>query len=146
MLEGQRDHARGAGIEAHFFNAELVERRPDKVHPLGGQEERSQRRLRRGFFGGEGRRVMTEKHALIARILFMKTTERISVGLCPHFGTCGGCASQDVSYKDQLSAKESRLAELLAPFDLAIRPIIPSPDEFFYRNKMEFAFGGLKDM
>lgn len=34
----------------------------------------------------------------------------------------------------------------LQPFEpKSFLPLVPSPDEFFYRNKMEFAFGGLKD-
>ena len=35
---------------------------------------------------------------------------------------------------------------ILQPFDVeTFRSIVPSPDETYYRNKMEFAFGGLKD-
>jgi len=66
--------------------------------------------------------------------------------LCPHFGTCGGCASQDVPYADQLKAKEDRVRRAVEPFAPGeFRPILPSPDLYHYRNKMEFAFGGLKD-
>ena len=66
--------------------------------------------------------------------------------LCPHFGVCGGCATQNAPYAEQLAAKEARVRGLLAPFSAdEFRPIRPSPDVFHYRNKMEFAFGGLKD-
>lgn len=35
---------------------------------------------------------------------------------------------------------------MLQPFcPDGVLPLVPSPDEFHYRNKMEFAFGGLKD-
>lgn len=66
--------------------------------------------------------------------------------LCPHFGACGGCASQDVPYDRQLSIKDALVREAVAASSPAeIRPILPSPDVWYYRNKMEFAFGGLKD-
>lgn len=40
-----------------------------------------------------------------------------------------------------------RLRQALKPFcaEEQIRPIEPSPQLFYYRNKMEFAFGGLKE-
>ncbi|MBK8871751.1 MAG: 23S rRNA (uracil(1939)-C(5))-methyltransferase RlmD [Elusimicrobia bacterium] len=66
--------------------------------------------------------------------------------VCPHFGVCGGCASQDRPYLDQLAEKEEMVRRGLRPFfPRAIQFIVASPDIFFYRNKMEFAFGGLKD-
>lgn len=59
---------------------------------------------------------------------------------------CGGCATQDQPYAQQLVFKEDLIRRTLLPFSPQIfRPILPSPDEYFYRNKMEFAFGGLKD-
>lgn len=62
--------------------------------------------------------------------------------LCRHFGTCGGCDSQDKPYEEQLKAKESSLKELFSRFDIKeFRDIIPSPEIFNYRNKMEFAVG-----
>ncbi len=66
--------------------------------------------------------------------------------LCPHFGSCGGCTFQDVPYEQQVAAKDAQVRESVLPFSPAeVRPILPSPDVWFYRNKMEFAFGGLKD-
>ncbi len=66
---------------------------------------------------------------------------------CPHFGECGGCAFQHVAYKKQLELKEGYLSRTLAENGLIkegsplVSPITPSPDVYFYRNKMEFAFG-----
>lgn len=66
--------------------------------------------------------------------------------LCPHFGVCGGCATQDQPYAHQLAFKEDLIRRTLLPFSPKMfLPILPSPDTYFYRNKMEFAFGGLKD-
>jgi 23S rRNA (uracil1939-C5)-methyltransferase len=64
---------------------------------------------------------------------------------CKHFGQCGGCrceASQKpLPYATELQQKETRVHELLAAFEIdAWRPIIPSPEEWYYRNKMEYAF------
>lgn len=62
-------------------------------------------------------------------------------GPCRHFGLCGGCASQDVAYGEQLREKEARVRAVTAPFSPGrFEPIRPSPDVFYFRNKMEFAF------
>lgn len=59
---------------------------------------------------------------------------------------CGGCATQDQPYLQQLAFKEEMVRRVLAPYSpAAFLPLIPSPDIYFYRNKMEYAFGGLKD-
>ena len=67
---------------------------------------------------------------------------------CTHFGFCGGCRWQDVSYEDQLSLKESLVQTALKSKNLSpqkIEPILPSLDVFYYRNKMEFSFGSDRD-
>ena len=63
-------------------------------------------------------------------------------GLCKHFGLCGGCDSQDLPYERQLKDKETRLKELFSQFNIKeIKRIIPSPEIYYYRNKMEYAVG-----
>ena len=63
---------------------------------------------------------------------------------CPHFGLCGGCAYQTMSYENQLEVKKGLVKDLL---DNAIdgsyefEGIIGSPNQWAYRNKMEFSFG-----
>ncbi|MEE3258704.1 MAG: 23S rRNA (uracil(1939)-C(5))-methyltransferase RlmD [Candidatus Latescibacterota bacterium] len=67
---------------------------------------------------------------------------------CEHFGLCGGCRWQELTYQDQLKVKEQMVADALATSELAVpqlEPILPSPDPFFYRNKMEFSFGCDRD-
>lgn len=61
--------------------------------------------------------------------------------LCPHFGECGGCQSQDVAYSDQLAAKEKQLRELFGAFWHQDIPVMPSPGLWYYRNKLDFNFG-----
>ena len=58
--------------------------------------------------------------------------------LCPAFGRCGGCSRLDVSYADQLLAKEQQVAALfegIAPAG-ALLPILGMDDPFHYRNKV----------
>ena len=65
---------------------------------------------------------------------------------CPHFGTCGGCLFQNLDYARQLELKERHLRRTLFEKGLPgfeperILPVVPSPDVYHYRNKMEFAF------
>lgn len=63
---------------------------------------------------------------------------------CEHFGLCGGCTWQDLEYEQQLTFKRKQVAdclERLAHLDeVEVAPVIGSPQQFFYRNKMEFSF------
>lgn len=62
---------------------------------------------------------------------------------CPHFGVCGGCAYQTLSYENQKKVKEGQVRFLLENVveDLPWEGIKESPVDFGYRNKMEFSFG-----
>lgn len=60
---------------------------------------------------------------------------------CRHFGTCGGCASQGVPYENELQAKIESLQNSFKSITGGPSRIHPSPDIWFYRNKMEFSFG-----
>ena len=63
---------------------------------------------------------------------------------CDHFGVCGGCKWQQLSYEEQLKYKHQQVAENLKRIgktDLPeINSIIPSEKLINYRNKLEFAF------
>ena len=77
--------------------------------------------------------------------------------ICNHFYSCGGCTYQTVSYTNQLKLKEDMVKKVLknvVKFGSADESgessgipaidwegIIASPDQFRYRNKMEFTFG-----
>lgn len=63
---------------------------------------------------------------------------------CHHFGECGGCKWQHMSYESQLRFKEQvvrdcirRIARLNPDI---VQPIIGCADNFHYRNKLEFSF------
>ena len=64
--------------------------------------------------------------------------------VCGIFPRCGGCLYQSVPYEEQLKIKEDQLQRLLAPFideESVFDGIKASPNEWAYRNKMEFSFG-----
>lgn len=68
---------------------------------------------------------------------------------CPHFGVCGGCTYQNLPYEEQLKIKEGQVKELLDSVYInrgqqpsyQFEGIKASPNQFAYRNKMEFSFG-----
>ncbi len=63
---------------------------------------------------------------------------------CSHFDICGGCTWQDLQYEKQLHYKEKQVKDCLEHIGLfkefPVDQIIPAPDIFHYRNKMEFSF------
>ena len=66
---------------------------------------------------------------------------------CVHFGACGGCRLQEMSYEHQLDLKEhllkKKFASLLSHMT-AVHPILPCLPPWEYRNKMEFSFSNDK--
>lgn len=67
--------------------------------------------------------------------------------VCSIFPACGGCTYQTMSYEAQLQMKESQVKEMLdsaVKGDYEFQGILRSPQEFGYRNKMEFSFGDEK--
>jgi 23S rRNA (uracil1939-C5)-methyltransferase len=66
---------------------------------------------------------------------------------CPHFGECEGSDLQVLTYEKQLEIKENHLRQVLKRIggpdlaQIAISPMVPSVDRFFYRSKIEFSFG-----
>ncbi len=61
---------------------------------------------------------------------------------CAHFGICGGCKWQHMTYDAQLRYKEKRVRdafERIGGFDPdKIQPIVAAPSTQYYRNKLEF--------
>jgi 23S rRNA (uracil1939-C5)-methyltransferase len=59
---------------------------------------------------------------------------------CPYFGRCGGCAYQHIDYEHQLAIKWRQLRGALRRIgklkDVPMRPIIPSPRQYAYRNRI----------
>ena len=59
---------------------------------------------------------------------------------CPYFGRCGGCAYQHIDYAHQLEIKTRQVCDVLKRIgkldDVPMRPIIPSPLPYAYRNRV----------
>lgn len=56
--------------------------------------------------------------------------------ICRHFGICGGCATQDLPYAEEVLRKEAALAEALG----RAVTVVPSPREYHYRTRMDYVF------
>ena len=63
---------------------------------------------------------------------------------CEHFGVCGGCKWQHLSYAAQLRFKEKGVLHNLLHIGKIethqVLPILGVENPYFYRNKMEFSF------
>ncbi len=67
---------------------------------------------------------------------------------CIHFGVCGGCKWQNLSYEKQLEFKQEEVYNHIKRIggieDFETLPILGSPEAYFYRNKMEFSFSNAR--
>lgn len=93
-----------------------------------------------------GERVLAEivrqkKNWATARLLAVeeKSAQRVEPP-CPYFGRCGGCSYQHAAYSEQLSIKARQVEQTLRRVgrfeSVPMRPIVPSPKEFGYRNRI----------
>lgn len=68
--------------------------------------------------------------------------------VCSHFGVCGGCKWQSMTYEWQSFYKQKQVSDALTrliKIELPeIRTIIPSKKIYHYRNKLEFTFSNKK--
>ena len=75
---------------------------------------------------------------------FHKLSEHRETPVCSHFGTCGGCKWQHMSYNQQLFFKQNEVANNLLRIGKVelpkVTPILGCETPYFYRNKMEFSF------
>ncbi len=64
--------------------------------------------------------------------------------ICPYFGICGGCSLQHINYAAQLLAKKQQVIDLFERVgkiqNPPVRDVVAAPNEYNYRNKMEFSF------
>jgi tRNA/tmRNA/rRNA uracil-C5-methylase (TrmA/RlmC/RlmD family) len=69
-----------------------------------------------------------------------KTSPNRVEARCPYFGRCGGCAYQHISYPHQLEIKSRQVHDSLRRIGklqgIPMRPIVPSPLEYAYRNRI----------
>ena len=63
---------------------------------------------------------------------------------CPHFGVCGGCDFQHMSYTEELWAKRCRVQDALKRLggtDVEVEEILGAKDPLHYRNKSQYPVG-----
>jgi len=81
-------------------------------------------------------------------IKFHHYSEKRIEAKCEHYGLCGGCKWQIMPYSDQLMYKQKQVVdnfERIGKLDTSnINPILPSDEQYFYRNKLEFTFSNKK--
>jgi len=88
-------------------------------------------RKRKGYFLGK------------AQHFHRRSTDRVQP-FCSHFGLCGGCKWQHLSYPAQLRHKQQQVEDAMqriAQVEVGeFRPILGSEHQQYYRNKLEFTF------
>ena len=77
-------------------------------------------------------------------IKFHKYSEDRVEPFCEHFGVCGGCKWQHLSYEAQMTHKDEMVKsaiQRIGKIDVSIfDDIMPCEETTYYRNKLEFAF------
>jgi 23S rRNA (uracil1939-C5)-methyltransferase len=75
----------------------------------------------------------------------LKESTEVVEPMCPYFGECGGCYFQNLDYRAQLKYKRQQVIENLERLGGFENPLVletlPSPEQYYYRNKMEYSFG-----
>lgn len=78
----------------------------------------------------------------------VRASPRRAEVFCAHFSVCGGCKWQHVDYKVQLEFKQQQVVDSLQRIGGLsfpdVRPIIPSADTTYYRNRLDFTFSNKK--
>jgi len=86
---------------------------------------------RRGYFEAEPTR-------------WIEKSKQRTEPVCDHFGVCGGCKWQHLSYQGQIDFKEKGVVHNLKHIGKVevqeILPIAGVTNPYYYRNKMEFSF------
>ncbi len=86
-----------------------------------------------------------KRHFAFGRQTDLKSSSPLRITpRCSHFLICGGCSWQYLPYSEQLKYKARFVSDAIERIGkleaVEIDPIIPSADEFYYRNKMEYSF------
>ena len=74
----------------------------------------------------------------------IRPSEHRTNAFCQHFGICGGCKWQHMTYEAQLQFKQKSVVDALqrlAKIDTSFaEAILPSKESKYYRNKLEYTF------
>lgn len=122
-------------LERPVYGGEVMGRLPDAravFVPFGLPGEQVRVRL-----------VEEKKHFARAQLLeVLNPAPQRLLPRCRHFGECGGCHYQHLSYEDQLAVKTDILCNQLQRIgkivDPPLQPMVASPQAWEYRNHIQF--------
>ncbi len=84
------------------------------------------------------------KYAEAVAVRFHEYSPQRAEPFCQHYGVCGGCKWQCLTYADQIKYKQKQVTDNLTRIGKVelpeISPILGSEKTEFYRNKLEFTF------
>ena len=84
------------------------------------------------------------KYAEAVAVKFHEYSPQRAEPFCQHYGVCGGCKWQCLTYADQIKYKQKQVTDNLTRIGKVelpeISPILGSEKTEFYRNKLEFTF------
>ena len=82
-------------------------------------------------------------YARAALINILEQSKKRIIPPCKYFSQCGGCHYQHMEYEDQLELKQQVVLEQFSRVpgfsEQILREIVPSPNEFHYRNNVQFS-------
>ena len=90
-----------------------------------------------------------DKSIATGKILALKKNSSLRItAFCKHFENCGGCQWQNISYENQLAFKQQQIDKLFSVFKEPFEkfPILPSPLQKYFRNKVTFTFSNRRWM
>ena len=83
-----------------------------------------------------------KRYARAELVDVLRPSEQRELPRCQHYGVCGGCHYQHLSYAGQLAAKQAILREQLQRIagipDPPVAATVPSPLPWAYRNHVQF--------
>lgn len=91
-------------------------------------------------------RVLKQKEGFVEGVIheMKKLSEHRVPAFCEHFGVCGGCKFQNLSYETQLHYKEDIVVNALKRIGKIevgeYLPIVAAENNRYYRNKLEYTF------
>lgn len=115
-----------------------------------GKEENRIIYVKNTFPGQVIKGRVKKKKADYAEVKPLEVIERADYEVapkCPHFGICGGCSSQTLTYEKQLETLSNEVLELFNKAGVSTgeyEGVTGSAYQWEYRNKMEFTFGDME--
>lgn len=106
--------------------------------------------VKNSFPGQTVKGRVKKKKADYAELKPLEVVERAEYEIdakCPHFGICGGCSSQTVTYEKQLELLGEEVKNLFVDANISTgeyEGVTGSLNQWEYRNKMEFTFGDME--